>query len=69
MLWRKVKYKCYGKKSNTNVIASDTNGFEDTFENTQWRKVKHECYALDTNGSDDTFENTQLRKVRHKCYS
>ena len=42
--------------------------FEDTFENTQWRKAKQMqpmwlCILLYKH-SDDTFENTQWRKVK-----
>ena len=43
---------CKGAKSHCRqCYASDTNGSDDTFENTQLRKVKHKCYSSDTNGS------------------
>ena len=61
---------CKAAKSHCRqCYASDTNGSEETFLDTQWRKVKHECYASDTNGSEETFENTYWRNVKHECYA
>ena len=52
------------------VVSKQTLGpFEDTFENAQWRQVKHQCSGVKTNIGTGTKESTLISPTHAFCPS